>query len=83
LSIEPEVDAEELNTSGDTMKPVPDALRGQSLLIADLGWTTEEAADTRTRLRPLAEEWDDAEMSLYDELLGGAMSFSSAILIPT
>ena len=69
FSIEHDEDAEEMDNLEDTAKSTPEgAARGESLLIADLGWTPEEAADTRARLRRLADEWDDAEMSLYDDL---------------
>jgi len=37
-------------------------------LVRDLGWTEEEAADTRARLRHFAEEWDAPEMDAYDDL---------------
>ena len=31
---------------------------GTALLVAELGWTRDEAADTRTRLLPFDAEWD-------------------------
>jgi hypothetical protein len=69
FSIEHEEDAEETNTIEVTVKSAPKGVsRGQSLLIADLGWTIDEAADTRARLRAFADEWDAAEMSPYDDL---------------
>ncbi len=38
------------------------------LLIADLGWTQEQAADTRARLASFAEDWDAPAMEGYDDL---------------
>ncbi len=39
-----------------------------SLLVADLGWTPEQAADTRSRLASFAEDWDAPGMEGYDKL---------------
>jgi len=46
------------------------AKHGQSphLLIADLGWTVQEAWETRTRLIAFEEDWNVPGMELYDEL---------------
>jgi hypothetical protein len=38
------------------------------LLVADLGWTPEQAADTRARLASFAEDWDAPGMEGYDDL---------------
>lgn len=38
------------------------------LLIADLGWTLQEALETRSRLASFEEDWNAAGMELYDEL---------------
>ena len=42
--------------------------RGEALLISNLGWTQEEAADTYHRLRSFAEDWDAPGMERYDAL---------------
>jgi uncharacterized membrane protein len=50
------------------------SLQGQSsveeqpLLVADLGWTPQQAADTRARLASFAEDWDTPDMEGYDDL---------------
>ena len=38
------------------------------LLVADLGWTPEQAADSRARLASFAEDWDAPGMDGYDDL---------------
>jgi hypothetical protein len=38
------------------------------LLVADLGWTREEAANVRAQLSTFAEDWDRPEMDAYDAL---------------
>jgi hypothetical protein len=38
------------------------------LRVADLGWTQEQAADTRARLASFAEDWDAPGMEGYDDL---------------
>lgn len=38
------------------------------MLIEDLGWTREQAIETRLRLRAFEEDWDAPGMELYDEL---------------
>ena len=38
------------------------------LRVADLGWTPEQAADTRARLASFAEDWDAPGMEGYDDL---------------
>jgi hypothetical protein len=38
------------------------------LLIVDLGWTVQEAWETRTRLIGFEEDWNVPGMELYDEL---------------
>jgi len=44
---------------------VPALLRG----VGDhLGWSREEALETRLRLRSFAEDWDDPGMDAYDRL---------------
>jgi len=37
-------------------------------LIGDLGWTREQAHETRLRLRAFEEDWDAPGMEIYDEL---------------
>lgn len=39
-----------------------------SLLISDLGWSAEKAAETYMRLRHFEEDWDAPGMDAYDEL---------------
>ena len=38
------------------------------MLIGDLGWTREQAHETRLRLRAFEEDWDAPGMEIYDEL---------------
>jgi len=38
------------------------------LLLRDLGWTREQAIETRLRLRGFEEDWDAPGMEIYDEL---------------
>lgn len=38
------------------------------LLVRDLGWTREQALETRLRLRGFEEDWDAPGMEIYDEL---------------
>ncbi|MFZ5452679.1 MAG: hypothetical protein ACOZF2_12560 [Thermodesulfobacteriota bacterium] len=38
------------------------------LLVADLGWSDEEAKETRARLAALEEDWDAPGMDAYDSL---------------
>jgi len=38
------------------------------LLVADLGWSNEEAKETRARLASLEEDWDAPGMEDYDRL---------------
>lgn len=41
-------------------------MRKDQLLIADLGWTKEEAFETRTRLLSFDEDWSVPGMEIYD-----------------
>jgi hypothetical protein len=38
------------------------------LLISDLGWSLQEAAEVRLRLLPFEEDWNAPEMDAYDAL---------------
>ena len=38
------------------------------LLISELGWSLEQAIETRMRLRTFEEDWDAPGMESYDEL---------------
>jgi hypothetical protein len=38
------------------------------LLVSNLGWSVEEAKETRTRLGALEEDWDTPDMEAYDRL---------------
>jgi hypothetical protein len=38
------------------------------LLVSDLGWTTEEARETRARLATLEEDWEAPGMDAYEHL---------------
>jgi hypothetical protein len=38
------------------------------LLVANLGWSAEEAKETRARLAALEEDWDAPGMEAYDHL---------------
>jgi hypothetical protein len=38
------------------------------LLVSNLGWSAEEAKETRTRLAALEEDWDAPGMEAYDRL---------------
>jgi hypothetical protein len=57
-------------------EPIPSkgkpALKAQTaggpLLVSDLGWTKEEAQETRARLAALEEDWDVPGMEAYDAL---------------
>lgn len=42
--------------------------QSQKLLIADIGWTREEAQETRARLASFEEDWNAPGMELYDAL---------------
>jgi hypothetical protein len=46
--------------------PLPLMARG--LLIADLGWSREEAAEVRAQLAAFEEDWDAPGMGAYDAL---------------
>ncbi len=38
------------------------------LLVSDLGWSAEEAMETRARLAALEEDWEAPGMEEYDHL---------------
>ncbi len=38
------------------------------LLVSDLGWSLEKAAETRLRLQHFEEDWDAPGMAAYDAL---------------
>jgi hypothetical protein len=38
------------------------------LLVSNLGWSAEEAKETRARLTALEEDWDAPGMEEYDHL---------------
>lgn len=38
------------------------------LLVSDLGWSAEEAKETRARLAALEEDWEAPGMEEYDSL---------------
>jgi hypothetical protein len=38
------------------------------LLVSDLGWSTEEAKETRTRLAAFEEDWEAPGMEAFDHL---------------
>jgi hypothetical protein len=38
------------------------------LQVADLGWTPQQAAETRARLASFEEDWDAPGMDGYDDL---------------
>jgi hypothetical protein len=38
------------------------------LLVSNLGWSVEEAKETRTRLAALEEDWEAPGMEAYDRL---------------
>jgi hypothetical protein len=38
------------------------------LLVSDLGWSNEEAKETRARLAALEKDWDAPGMEDYDRL---------------
>jgi len=40
----------------------------RQLLISDLGWSAEEAAEIRLRLLPFEDDWDAPEMDVYNAL---------------
>lgn len=40
----------------------------RQLLISDLGWSAEEAAEIRLRLLPFEDDWDAPEMDVYNTL---------------
>lgn len=40
----------------------------KQLTIDDLGWTREQAAAIRLMFGSIAEDWDDPDMEIYDEL---------------
>ena len=39
-----------------------------SLLVSDLGWSSEETKETRARLAALAEDWEAPGMEPYEHL---------------
>lgn len=61
---------------GTTTSPARGATVAERPLlnIDDLGWTREEAADTRARLRPFENDWDAPGMDAYDALYSGLQS---------
>jgi hypothetical protein len=44
------------------------AAAGRLLLVSNLGWSAEEAKETRARLAALEEDWDTPGMEDYDHL---------------
>ncbi|MGH2535080.1 MAG: hypothetical protein ACRDJW_22690 [Thermomicrobiales bacterium] len=46
----------------------PDHAKAPTRLITDLGWTIDEAAETRNRLGAFADDWDDPTMDVYDDM---------------
>ncbi|MCX6089874.1 MAG: hypothetical protein NTX88_05830 [Candidatus Atribacteria bacterium] len=40
----------------------------KSMLVENLGWTREQAKETRLRLSVFEKDWDAPGMELYDEL---------------
>lgn len=42
--------------------------RTRDLPLEDLGWSKEQAAETRLRLRAFEEDWSDLGMDGYDDL---------------
>lgn len=40
----------------------------EALRLSDLGWTFEEALDTRTRLRSFEDDWEAPGMDAYDRV---------------
>ena len=54
-----------------TAPPSPDQVAAagtRQLLISDLGWSQEEALETRMRLRAFEEDWNAPGMEAYDSL---------------
>jgi len=49
-------------------KPKQHASAATPLLLADLGWSLEEAQETRARLLSLEEDWEAPGMEAYDNL---------------
>jgi len=49
------------------VKPSREAAAGP-LLVCNLGWSAEEAKETRARLAALEEDWDAPGMEEYDHL---------------
>ena len=50
-------------------KPNRDAQAAAGLLlVSNLGWSAEEAKETRARLAALEEDWDTPGMEEYDHL---------------
>ncbi len=49
----------------DAVVTVPTAVK--RMLIQNLGWTHEQAIETRLRLRAFEEDWDAPGMELYDD----------------
>ena len=50
----------------DAAVTVPTTVK--KMLIQNLGWTREQAIETRLRLRVFEEDWNAPGMELYDEL---------------
>ena len=62
---EPAADADSSN--GSETRPGKSAPNAR-LLVRDLGWSEDEAADTYHRCRAFAADWDAPGMDAYDAL---------------
>jgi hypothetical protein len=76
-SLKLKIDGKLLNVSEAEIPRLIEALKqfqensqnaSKQLLIDNLGWTSEEAAEAYARLQSFQEDWDLPEMDVYDHL---------------
>jgi hypothetical protein len=61
-----EISPEAVSAKGKPNRQAPAA--AAPLLVAELGWSIDEAKETRARLATLEEDWDAPGMEAYDRL---------------
>ena len=61
-----DISPESVSSKGKPNRQAPAA--AAPLLVSNLGWSAEEAKETRARLAALEEDWDAPGMEAYDQL---------------
>ncbi len=56
------------STNGEGSMQANGAHPKKQLLVSDLGWTAQQAADNHARLKNFARFWDVPGMNEYDEM---------------